>query len=180
MESTQGARYSYTSAEWMRPRIIFALLRIFERVIRLRADSYLILAGLVEARAVFNNAHARWPRRLGIAGRVIFAGIRSDAPRLLGAADLMIFPSLREGLPGAVLEAVAAGTPVLASDLPCILEISEHLVTVECLPLSQPDEIWAESAIRIIAKCANTPDGGAAFQSNAIHDDPLRRAFEAL
>jgi glycosyltransferase involved in cell wall biosynthesis len=36
----------------------------------------------------------------------------------LRLADVMIFPSLWEGLPGAVLESLAVGTPVVASDIP--------------------------------------------------------------
>jgi glycosyltransferase involved in cell wall biosynthesis len=45
-------------------------------------------------------------------------GRRDDIRVLLGAADVFVLPSLWEGLPYAVLEAMAAGVPVLASDGP--------------------------------------------------------------
>ena len=83
---------------------------------------------------------------LGLRDKIVMCGIRTDVPRLLSAADGMIFPSLREGLPGAVLEACAAGVPVLASDLPGIMEIARHFPSVECLPSSASDEQWAQRA----------------------------------
>jgi glycosyltransferase involved in cell wall biosynthesis len=48
---------------------------------------------------------------------------RADVPRLLLASDVFFFPSLWEGLPGSPLEALAAGLPVVASDIPSIREI---------------------------------------------------------
>ena len=44
-------------------------------------------------------------------------GFRKDARRLMYGADVFVFPSLQEGLPVAVMEAMAAGLPVLASDI---------------------------------------------------------------
>lgn len=81
--------------------------------------------------------------------RVTFAGVRSDVPRLLTAADMMLFPSLWEGLPGAVLEASAAGRPVLATALPVIEEISPHLPLLCYLPLGETDTVWSECALRL-------------------------------
>jgi glycosyltransferase involved in cell wall biosynthesis len=52
---------------------------------------------------------------LGLGGRVRFLGHRRDVPALLAIADLFVLPSLYEGLPLSVLEAMAAGVPVVAT-----------------------------------------------------------------
>jgi glycosyltransferase involved in cell wall biosynthesis/GT2 family glycosyltransferase len=54
-------------------------------------------------------------RRLDLGGRVTLLGHRDDAPRLLADCDLFVLPSLHEGLPVSVLEAMAAGRPVVAT-----------------------------------------------------------------
>ena len=52
---------------------------------------------------------------LGIASRVIFAGVRRDIPQLLPVLDAFVLPSLYEGFGIAILEAMAAGLPVVAT-----------------------------------------------------------------
>jgi glycosyltransferase involved in cell wall biosynthesis len=54
---------------------------------------------------------------LGIANKVRFLGFRDDPAALLQAMDLFVLPSLSEGLPVSVLEAMAAGRPVVATDV---------------------------------------------------------------
>ncbi|MEO7296292.1 MAG: glycosyltransferase [Candidatus Limnocylindria bacterium] len=56
-------------------------------------------------------------RAAGVADRLHFLGTRSDVPRLLMAADAFVLPSLWEGLPMALLEAMAAGLPVIATSV---------------------------------------------------------------
>jgi glycosyltransferase involved in cell wall biosynthesis len=63
-----------------------------------------------------------------------FAGTRTDVPRLLMSSDCFIFPSRLEGLPGAVLEAIAAGLPVIGSDIGPIHEIAEQSNNVHLVP----------------------------------------------
>ncbi len=49
--------------------------------------------------------------------QVHLLGFRTDARRLMYGMDLFVFPSLQEGLPVAVMEAMAAGLPIIASDI---------------------------------------------------------------
>jgi len=54
---------------------------------------------------------------LGLGERVVFAGEDLDPRRRLAAADLFLLPSLTEGFSNALLEAMASGLPVIASDV---------------------------------------------------------------
>ncbi len=54
-------------------------------------------------------------RRSALADRVLFLGWRDDVPRLLHAFDVFVFPSLNEGMGRALVEALAAGRPIVAS-----------------------------------------------------------------
>ena len=62
---------------------------------------------------------------LGIGERVHLLGHRDDIPDLLAAADVFVMPSLWEGLPLAILEAMFAGKPVVASAISGIPEAIE-------------------------------------------------------
>jgi glycosyltransferase involved in cell wall biosynthesis len=54
---------------------------------------------------------------VGVSDRVHFLGLRSDIPELLAAADIFVLPSLSEGLPLALLEAMSAGRPIVATNV---------------------------------------------------------------
>jgi glycosyltransferase involved in cell wall biosynthesis len=54
---------------------------------------------------------------LGVGESVIFAGLRSDVPALLALGDIFCLPSWREGMPRSLIEAMAAGLPVVATDI---------------------------------------------------------------
>jgi glycosyltransferase involved in cell wall biosynthesis len=83
--------------------------------------------------------------RLALQDHVSFMGwVRRDAIWL--EVDLLLAPSLHEGMPNAVLEAVAAGVPVLASDIPAHREI---LPAEQLLPLEDPER-WREALIAIL------------------------------
>ncbi|MCC7043176.1 MAG: glycosyltransferase [Acidobacteria bacterium] len=56
-------------------------------------------------------------RQLGISDSVVFLGSRSDVPDLLATADVLVHPSLEEGFCNALIEAMAAGRPVVATDV---------------------------------------------------------------
>jgi glycosyltransferase involved in cell wall biosynthesis len=54
-------------------------------------------------------------KRLGLDGRVHFLGLRQDVARILALLDVFVLPSLSEGLSMAILEAMMAGKPVVAT-----------------------------------------------------------------
>ncbi len=57
------------------------------------------------------------------AGSVIFMGLRDDVPAILDASDVLLVSSLREGMPHSILEAMVAGTPVVATEVAGIPEM---------------------------------------------------------
>ena len=63
------------------------------------------------------NKVRRLVRKLGIEDVCIFAGIRKDVPAILSISDVFGLPSHREGMPVTILEAMAAGKPVVATDI---------------------------------------------------------------
>jgi len=58
--------------------------------------------------------------------RVYFLGYRSDVPQILREADIATLVSKREGLPKCVMEAMAAGKPVVASNVRGNRDLVEH------------------------------------------------------
>lgn len=63
---------------------------------------------------------------LDLTDQIIFAGLRFDVEKILSIAELFILPSLWEGMPNALLEAMAAGKPVVATDVGGIPELVVH------------------------------------------------------
>lgn len=66
---------------------------------------------------------------LGLQSSVFLLGSRSDIPLLINEYDCFVFPSHSEGFSGAIVEAMFAGLPVLASDIPVNQEVIAHLET---------------------------------------------------
>ena len=61
--------------------------------------------------------------------KVLLLGSRNDVPALLAEYDCFVFPSLVEGFSGAIVEAMFAGLPILASDIDQNKEAISHLQT---------------------------------------------------
>jgi len=76
--------------------------------------------------------------RLGVSHRVSWAGFQQDAVRLLPACDLFVQPSLYEGLPTTVMEAMAAGLPVVATAVGGTPEVVADGVTGLLVPPCDP------------------------------------------
>lgn len=66
---------------------------------------------------------------LGLLGKVIFTGSRRDIPEILSTLDMFVLPSLKEGLPMALLEAMAARLPVVATNVGAVPKVIAHKET---------------------------------------------------
>jgi L-malate glycosyltransferase len=91
-------------------------------VARLKSDGRrvrVLLAGDGEQRGPLTSL----AQSLGVGGDVEFLGVRRDVARLLHASDVAVLPSVTEALPLALLEAMAAGTPVVASAVGSVPEL---------------------------------------------------------
>jgi glycosyltransferase involved in cell wall biosynthesis len=75
---------------------------------------FVVLVGDGPERAQLEEQAASRP---AVAARVRFAGWRDDVPRLLSCADLAVHPSHADALPTALIQAMAAGVPAVATDV---------------------------------------------------------------
>lgn len=73
-------------------------------------------------------------RELGIAGRFRFLGASKEVASFLAALDIYVQPSRSEGMSNAIMEAMAAGLPVVATDVGGNPDLVEHGVTGLLVP----------------------------------------------
>ncbi len=95
--------------------------RLLEALALLPPDVHCVLAGDGEERAALEAL----AERLEVAPRVRFAGWRSDRGDVLGALDVFVLCSDREGMSNAMLEALAAGVPVVSTPVSGVEEALE-------------------------------------------------------
>jgi len=96
------------------------LISAAKDLIPLYSNLKLVIVGDGDAREEYGRMAS------SIKENVIFTGYRSDAYRFMCAADIVVLPSLCEGCPNIVLEAMACGTPVIASRAGAVPDIIEN------------------------------------------------------
>jgi glycosyltransferase involved in cell wall biosynthesis len=93
------------------PKTPLVFVHALPRILAERPDAAVWIVGDGPLRAAADAAVAA----TGLGARVRFLGLRKDVPDLVSASDVTVHSSLREGLPRVVLEALAVGTPVVAT-----------------------------------------------------------------
>lgn len=114
------------------------LLHVFKAYHDTNGDSKLMLIG----DGPLKDNIIKLARELNVENNVIFTGIRKDVYRLLQAIDIIVMPSIYEGLPVSLVEAQAAGVPVLASNT--ISQDSKLIDEFVFLGLDEDTQSWAE------------------------------------
>lgn len=89
---------------------------LIQAVSQLRSD-FPNLRLLIVGEGPEREALEKEAARQGLGDRVILTGFQREVPAYLAIMDLFVFPSVNEGFSNALLEAMAAGKPVIASDI---------------------------------------------------------------
>jgi glycosyltransferase involved in cell wall biosynthesis len=110
---------------------------------------------------------------------VTFTGFRSDIPELLGLVDVFTLPSYREGLPRSILEAMAMGIPVIATDIRGCREAVAHEKTGLIVPPKDSEKL-AEALSTLLSNSALRKAYGRVGRQRAESEFDERLVFDRL
>jgi glycosyltransferase involved in cell wall biosynthesis len=124
----------------------------------------------------------RQAQRQGVSGHVIFCGFRPDVVGLLPAIDVIAFSSLYEGLPIALLEAMAAGRCIVATDVPGIGDVLTNGDDALIVPAHTPSALCAALARVVTDSAARSRLGIGAYRrfSEQYTADRMVVAYERI
>ena len=98
------------------------LLKAMEAVWQSHPDTSLVYVGKGEMEEELKNEAFR----IGVSDRVTFLGWRDDVPEIMQLLDIFVLPSLNEGMGRVLVEAMAAGKSIVASDTGGIPDLIKH------------------------------------------------------
>ncbi len=124
------------------PKDYPTLMRAFARVAGERPGTRLLIAGQGSLEAELRGL----AQALGLGDRVRFLGLRRDIPALMNAADAFALSSAWEGMPMVLLEAQAAGLPVVATDVGGVGEVVRPGASGFLVPPGDPEGLAAAMA----------------------------------
>ena len=110
--------------------------------------------------------------------RIFMLGSRSDVPALLGTADLFVFPSRTEGMPNALLEAMAAGLPCVATNVAGCRDVIANGVDGLLTSPGDPAAL-ADTVLRILGDTSLSQRLGEAAAETVRTRFPLERCLKS-
>ena len=120
----------------------------------------------------------RESRKLGLSEKVTFLGWRKDVQEIMQVFDIFVLPSLNEGIGRVLIEAMAAGLPVLATD---VCGFSDHIESAgagELVPSPFQQETLNHLLVSMLTS-ADRPNWGANGQEYVAKTDVFSRPEKA-
>ncbi len=149
-------------------------------------DGYPNASALLVGDGPMRPAREAQARALGLGESVHFLGTRNDVSAVLAATDVVVHPSFEEGFSNAILEAMAAGCPVVATDVGGNPEAVRHGETGILVPPRDPVAL-ADAVLGLLADAAAARALGAAGRRRVTAHFTLsatvaayERVYEAL
>ena len=124
---------------------------------------------------------------MDLVGKVLLLGFRNDIPDILAASHVVVSPSYLEGCCNSLIEAMAAGKPVIGTRVGGTPEIIEHWVNGLLVPPKDPEALtWG--VVRMLTDEALAADFGKAgrriarerFSVDRMVDDTLQVYYRVL
>ena len=150
------------------------LLAAAKTVLVERSDAFFVIAGYGPLRRRL-EAQAR---SLGIDSQVRFLGFQSDMRTVLAALDIFVLPSLWEGMSNAVLEAMAASKPVVATAVDGNVEQVVDGETGLLVPPADAEAL-ATALLTLLRDSEKAREMGRAGRRRAEREFPLERMIDA-
>ncbi|MBI3861746.1 MAG: glycosyltransferase [Planctomycetia bacterium] len=173
-----GSETLLTIGRLDRQKGLATLVEAAARVIPKHPNVHFLLVGEGPERGPIENLI----QQKGLGTRIHVAGWRSDVPDLLAAGSALVLPSLWEGMPNVVLEAMAAGLPVVATRVEGVAELVREGETGLTVPAESPQELAGA-----IEKLLGDPEAawamGHAGRERAAAEftwETMTRRYEAL
>jgi glycosyltransferase involved in cell wall biosynthesis len=151
------------------------LVPMMAHVLRRWPHAKLLLVGRGGERAGLEKAIAE----AGLENSIRLLGLRDDIRELLAISTFFVFPSLGEGLPISVLEAMAAGKPVIASSVGPMPEMIEDGVSGLLVPPTNPVAL-ADAVDRLMSSPELSLRMGQRGQELAAERFSIRSAVQSM
>ena len=166
------------AARLLRDKGVFEYIEAAKSIRRYRDDVEFVLAGSLDPdnpAAVSETELSGW-----LASNVVeYVGFCSNMPELLSGIDIVVLPSYREGMPKVLLEAAAAGKPVVTTDVPGCRDAIEPNETGILVPAR--DSVSLTRAIeRLVERWGAEEAHDRAREILTKRRDQLRRIADCL
>jgi glycosyltransferase involved in cell wall biosynthesis len=153
-------------------------VRTLRRLRQDRPNARLILVGEGEER----NAIQELIQKLDLSANVHLLGLRSDVSRLLSAADVFLLTSISEGIPLTLIEAMAAGVPVVSTNVGGVPEVIEDSQTGLLAPAGD-DAALTGQVLRLVSNpewCGEIVQRARQRANHIFSEEQMHQAYRKL
>jgi len=145
------------------------LIRALPKILRAVPNTKLVILGGTTRSGKYLAHVQALTHELGVADRVVWGGVRRDVDQVMAAVDLLVHPALEEPLGRVLLEAMASGLPIVATDAAGTCECVVHGSTGLLVPPANSDAL-AEATIALLGDPARRRQFGRAGQRRLQRD----------